>query len=285
MAVKQISDLTVTDRIRSATQFELQDPNNGSGYVTADILTNGVPFDTTTQFAGLTVANVMEVEAATKAGRIVCHPEAAVPGFTVGHYSYCCTDAGYISLGAAAALTDKVVTDISNIWAGLIIVKKINVSLITGALSGTRNGAAASKLWKASGRAGGAGGSTFSPGSQGGVVPFPAASGIGNLGLRTNQPQSMAQVNTVAGTTATVGAYKDVNPLSVVAGGAKNAVGNHFVNAPLYDWFVAEQPIVLTMNQGLSVTFTLPSAVTSQTFDAMVTMLWSEWMPYSPGDR
>lgn len=110
--------------------------------------------------------------------------------------------------------------------------------------------------------------------------------GKGSTGLKAIQPPSQVRIQ-IVGLNTTAQAYIDPNPIGVIEGAriAASAGTTQFRATDLYDYRVADQPIVLVPGTGLQVTMTMPAGATSQAFHAFVNMQWDEWTPVSPGDR
>lgn len=309
MANKQIDGLTATDRLRTGTQFELQDPVNGSGNITIDNLLAGIQWETPSQVAGVTAANIMEVEAKYLAARMrLCPDEVNVPaaGWQIGRYMW---SSGNYCVAAANPFTPvycaRTTTAIANApimlfcWphaGGLCVPKKVTATLVTGALTGARAGTCDLRMLRAYGLStaiGNTAGSIGSPASQGGTVggltdgTSATQPNAGSTGLKANQAPSQAHAQSFSSVTvAAAQAFIDTNPIGILQASANAVAGTTQIQSGvLYDWQVAEQPLILTPGTGFQINLNFPAAATSQTIWHFVNIIWDEWMPIAPGDK
>jgi hypothetical protein len=223
-----------------------------------------------------TAANIAEVEA-TKALRVTMRPLEVTPtdDFVINQYSVG-------SDAIAQSVTTTAGTDVVfflGAWfaAGFSIIRQIRASFWTSALSGTRNGTCVAKLWHTSSIIGTSNGNFLVP--DGGASPAAGTNRL-TLGLDGRQPPS--QMDMVFGANIAVGTNLDVpelEPLGVVYGECKNAIGSHIKNEILFDAKKAEVPLYLLRRQGFYVTFSYPAAVTSQTVNASLNIRWDEYFP------
>lgn len=302
MSNEKISDLTAIDRLRTGNLMELEDATNGSGKITVDEFLLGPPFDTTTQLLGFTAANTMEVESNTRAARLTARPDETnnlQAGWTVGRYAFSSSQM-YASGSLVVANNTTGVAAVTNgihlvfAWVncgGICVPKRITGFMATGAQGATGTaGATNMQLVRAYGLGPSLGAVTTDtvafPPSQGGNSVGGVAVVQGTSGLKASQPPSQATIHIVPLNT-TAQAYTDVSPIGVIEGGrvAAAAGSTQFLSRDLYDYRVAEQPIILVPGTGFQVTVTMPAGATSQGFHCFVNMTWDEWTPVSPGDK
>lgn len=295
-----ISDLTAADRLRSASLFELQDQTIvGSPQMDAITLGAGIPFDTTTQLLGFTAANTMEVEATTLAARLTLRPdEINYPpaGWSIGRYSWSTSQFGYVSIGAGAIAPNHIIMEFG--WlnvAGIAIIKKVKASFAVGASTNTAAGVAGFQMMRTYGLGVGLDtSSVISPGSQGGRGIGGRSPANTSTGMKTNQGPTQARINAGINRTSTdrgggnagQNAFVDPNPIGAVATGMIAGAGKSvFRDASLFDWMIAEQPLILVPGTGFEVQWTMPStsAGSSSTVMVFCNMQWDEWTLSAPG--
>lgn len=263
------------------------------------------------------MATALEVESATKAARVTLRPDDInspnASGVIIGRYAWSsanywnvnATNAfQYYTLSAGQPATKGIHMIFSWVNAGgIAIIKKVTANLVTGALTGTRNGLAAMYMY----RAYGLGPALLVPAANLNQVPFPPSQGgsvtgvssgpssttntegAGSTGMLANQPPSQARVD-IYNSGSTFGAaakgYIDTNPIGFIQGAAPNSAGgNIFVNEVLYDYVTAEQPLILVQGTGFQIMVDIPAAATSQTIGCFCNIQWDEWTPLSPGGR
>lgn len=282
---QKISDLTATDRLRTGTQFETQDPSVGSDYDTVDDLLVGPNWDTPSQVAGYTSANIMEVEAKYLAARMrLCPDEVNYPqaGWQIGRYLY--SQANFTYPSNAAAFTNS--KDFTMMWTftgGIMIPKKITGTIVVGARTAGQAGAADISLWRMYGITIG----IETPNNTVITMASPPAAGktqtgptglatpLGTGGLVTKQPPSLARLDD--NTTMAAMGYFDPFPFATVIGSAKAAAGSTpLQNVVLYDYMVAEQPLVLAPGTGIQMTYSLPGG-TATSHQVWLNVQWDEW--------
>lgn len=307
MANEKISDLTTITRLRTGTLLEVEDLTDGSRNITADVLLCGVNWDTPSQVLGYTVANTLEVETNTLAARLSLNPdETNLPqaGWTVSRQAWSSSQfytagtppaLGFLNPSAVAAFTDASPAIILEFaWvnvSGICVPKRILGSLATGALGASATaGTCNMRLFRAFGQ-GVALGTTIPvsfPPSMGGNSVGVGTTDVakGSTGLKANQPPSQARIQ-IVGLSTTAQAFTDQSPIGLIEGGriAASSGTTQFQNQPLYDYRVADQPLILVPGTGFQVTVTMPAGATSQAFHAFLNMTWDEWTPVSPGDK
>lgn len=252
-----------------------------------NIIPGGIGLDTTSQLIGLTSGNIAEVEAATRALRVTLRDDDFnIPGWKIGRYQ-----AG-VAHGVntqESPLTGATIDQgvVALFWIptngpGFAVIKRITVSLITAALSGARNGTCkmevvkiVSELGDGTGR-----GNALLPTSNISVAGKPLV-----LGLSNRQTAPQLGVNFANTASAILGSNTALEgqAFATIEGGAKNLAGSsQFVNELLWDYRVAEMPLICTTCWGALIRLTMPAAVTSQTFHFCANVTWDEWVPAAP---
>lgn len=304
MANEKISDLTPATRLRTGTLIEIEDLTDGSRSITADLLSAGVNWDTPSQVLGFTAANTMEVETNTLAARLNLNPDETnqpQAGWTVSRQAWSSSQfytAGtppalaFVNASAVTAITDGILLEFA--WvnvSGICVPKRILASLATGALGASATaGTCNMKLFRVFGQ-GVLLGTTIPvsfPPSMGGNSVGIGASDVakGSTGLKAYQPPGQARIQ-IVGLNTTAQGFTDASPIGLIEGGriAASSGTTQFQNQPLYDYRVADQPLILVPGTGFQVTLTMPAGATSQAFHAFLNMTWDEWTPVSPGDK
>jgi hypothetical protein len=300
----QISDLTTATRLLTGAQLEIQDVAAGSKNVTIDTLASGIVFDSPTQLVGNTAANTMEVEANSLAARLSARPDETnnpQAGWKVGRYAF--SSSQMYTPGSSTLILANNTTGVAAVtdgihlvfaWVntgGICVIKRVTGFMVTGAQGANGTvGMANMKLTRAYGLGPALAAITTDnipfPPTQGGNAPGGETPVQGTTGLKTNQPPSQAQIHIVPLNT-TAQAFTDPLPLGIITASRPAAgVGtNQFRGQDLYDYRVADQPLVLVPTTGFQITITMPAGATSQSVHCFVNMTWDEWTPVSPGDR
>jgi hypothetical protein len=233
------------------------------------------------QIFGRDGATVMQVEANTKAGRIVFYPADA------GAVQEQCFDLSHHSVGWSSNFSATTVFSASDIgflgWfnPGYSVIRKIWVSVGTSAVSGARGpGLGRAFVREMKPLLSGTGVNNFLvPPILNNVVLNNNANSIANFSsLRQRQPSpQMAVCSPIPGSTA-AGALTTGGTLGAILAevdfGVKSAVGTDLPPTMLHD-----AAIILEPGQGLAITLQMPAAVTSQTVNFAVNVVWDEWYP------
>lgn len=216
------------------------------------------------QIQGFTQANIMEVEAATKAARVTLRPEdyGSLGIYSVGNTS------GLVGAGAASNATI-----FSARWThatNLCLVKRVTLSMAAGPTAFAA-GVALFNLFVARSW-------TVSDSGQTSLVPTGNMSKLRTTGMGTSLfANSDIQI---AGTAAVTAGTRtlDGNPLGGVACGVTNVAGIG-VLAPYAIWEArpGEHPVVLAQNEGLVLRATVPA---TGTWQFGVKMDWTEITAY-----
>lgn len=296
---QKISDLTATDRLRTGTQFETQDPSVGSDYDTIDDLLTGPNWDTPSQVVGYTAANIMEVEAKYLAGRMRLGPDETnypAAGWNVGRYIYCSSNFGYAS-NSGNTVPDVDQPEMHFLWTvsnGICVMKKVVATLIAGAATSPAAGTISLKLWRLFGL------SCNVPLTNVTQIFPPAANilqtggittALGTTGFVGNQPPSQANIAVLLNATlSTQVGFRDAQPFSILEYSRGAAAGvTVFQNKVMFDHQAGgEQPLILAPGTGIACTFSFPTggAVGSnQVRFPIFQFQWDEWTLSDPGDR
>jgi hypothetical protein len=238
-----------------------------------------------TQVLGDTSANILEVETATKAARVVFEPSGSSPRealFDICHYR-----AGVPVNGNAntAAISACEMISMANAFSnGTIgILRRVTAGMNTSAISGARIGVCAIEMYEIfSVYNMNALASRFVPpgggGSDGACTISP---NYCSLNSRQSQPQLIVQRGTGG---AAVPAFSGLNQgfdINLVFGTVKTAVGLNIPPTVLFDHQI-NGPFVMPRGSGFSVVYTAPAAVTSQSLNGFVNVAWDEWQLKAP---
>jgi hypothetical protein len=236
-------------------------------------------------FLGDTSANILEVETATKAARVVFEPSGSSPRealFDICHYR-----AGVPVNGNAntAAISACEMISMANAFSnGTIgILRRVTAGMNTSAISGARIGVCAIEMYEIfSVYNMNALASRFVPpgggGSDGACTISP---NYCSLNSRQSQPQLIVQRGTGG---AAVPAFSGLNQgfdINLVFGTVKTAVGLNIPPTVLFDHQI-NGPFVMPRGSGFSVVYTAPAAVTSQSLNGFVNVAWDEWQLKAP---
>jgi hypothetical protein len=234
-----------------------------------------------------TLGNPAEVEAATKALRAVAYPEDTTDlSFNIGRYQVAsgATNANVANaMGTSAAAANDIAVLALFARPCVVMLKRISASVASGAVSGTRAGTCRLDLHKFHGMSSIASGTSFSPDTG---TAF--ASGHGNRGLITRQPQSLADlyIQPPLPLSAMPTAVVDTNPISTILSSASSAVGQSAIRQrDLFNSRTADQPLIISPYNGVVVRITWPAAVTSQSLTVLLTFRWDEWQITAPDGR
>lgn len=297
----EIGDLDPTDRLRTGTLFETQDPVDGSERDSVDGILAGTDWDTPSQVAGYTAANIMEVEAKYLAARMTMRPdEANYPpaGWTVGRYLYCNSNFAYAA-NSGNTPPDVNQPEMHFCWNnsnGICVMKKITGTLIAGAAVSPLAGTIDLKLWRLFGL------SCNIPNTNVTQIFPPAANktqtgpaglttALGTTGLVGNQPPSQAYIAVLlSALTNTQVGFRDAVPFSICEYSRGAAAGVTVIqNEVMYDYQRGgEMPLILAPGTGIACTFSFPAgalAGSNQVRFPIFQFQWDEWTLSDPGDR
>jgi hypothetical protein len=223
------------------------------------------------QIEGFTLANIAEVEAATKALRTVLrYPNGDNESvLQIGRYSM-----GFQTSHVATTTftANSEILTLANLSPVIVGINEIILSVATAAVTVTRAGQCRFALQQ------------ILPinamyGAAGFLQPSTAA-GAGNQSMRTLQPPPsliVGQSSTgVGGPPAFIGKLITSPTIAEVDAGADATVSTNLKPTSLLDRF-AGTPIYLAPNTGLYLGSTFPAASASQTVNYAITIQWNEW--------
>lgn len=242
-----------------------------------------------TQILGYTPANILEVEANTRAARVTYRAQAGGPAEEM---AYCISEHSLGMTFEHSATTTwpayaEVMTAGNPGMPMISMLRKMTVGAATKAVTGARLGVSKLELYQIYPLVGM--GQTFQwilPSLT--TLPAPSAlvTQVGNTkSLRCTQDNPLWIVQGAfsiapAATTA-VGVVTTSKPVGVAQGEAKSAIGTNIVPSVVFD-HMAAGPLVLPPFSGLVLGAIFPAAVTSQTVDYFVNMQWTEWQARMP---
>jgi hypothetical protein len=236
----------------------------------------------TAQFEGYTIANIAEIEAATKALRVT--PRAF--GDMTDSVLCCNRFAMGLQISHVATTTflaNSEVLTLMNLSANPVAIRRIGLSVATVALTGARVGlmrVCGMQMYACTSMYNHA--FLFNP-PVGQADNFGA--NVSGLKLRQNSPtlfigcsQNSLAPNGVPGFTAVVSGGRTIGE---VTGGAPAAVGTNVKPYWFFDSY-GEEPFWLHPTMGLFINSTFPAAGTSQTIRYALSLVWDEWLPATP---
>lgn len=285
MVDKTIGALDPIVRPLATDVYETESLTEGSVRIDFDTLRCGPMLPAVTQALGFTAANIVEVEAATKAMRVTVRPTDLGGGqdqmFTVTRHavgaqaSLTLTTASYADYGFFAGWWD---------FSGLAFLNKCSISMCTSAVSGTRVGNCVMRLSKVS--------PMLSPGPSSTLIipPLTAAANapsgdFSSLDIRQVTPQLFLTVAQASTSLVTAGIEQQTKSLSVAVGNCRAVVGEQNIKPhALFDaWDNGSyQPYTMSIGHGFVVTADGPAASTSQTINVSANFQWDEWIPVAP---
>lgn len=285
----KISQIPVHDNSPAGTNMlESEQAGGTSVYSTIDEVLNPV-MPAVTQLQGYTIANVAEVEAATKALRAMLRAEDIAFGadavFAVSRHmlgAQCAISATTQALTFAAGTG----TVLGAVWGfnGLALLKKCTVSVVTSAVSGARLGNISCRLhrnWPAINTVAVTSDilPPIGPAGGGGVGAMLPSSNYNTMNIQQAQPLMVVSIGSAAASIVT-GGIESSKALGVAMGGAQSAVGQNIPPTTIFDCVGGGyEPYVMIANTGFNVTLDVPAAVTSQTLSVSVNLQWDEWIP------
>jgi hypothetical protein len=197
------------------------------------------------QIAGNTIGNILEVEAATHAARVVLRPEDYG---SLGIYSLAASN-GASAMAAGLAAASPIY---SFRWgnANLALVKRVTLSVGAGATAFTAGAATFNMIAARS----------FTASDTGGVSILPSGNQnkqrTGLMGTTLLTDARISQTATLTAGTRT----KDAQALaSLVAGGPATAGTQILLPYPIFDQRPGEHPLVLAQNEGFVIEATVPA--------------------------
>lgn len=230
------------------------------------------------QILGDTSANILEIEAANDAARVVYEPMAGGGArelnFDVGHYA---TSTHIQQNASTGAFSASEMVSVGNVRGAVIgIVRRVTAMAATNSVVGARAGVCSIQMSELFGAKDMSGNSFippfFSPGDG-----FTATLDYASLNSKQMAPnlifQRISNANPSAGSYSALrsGAFQ-----SQFVGGAQSAVGMNIPPAHLFDHRV-NGPLILPPYSGFSVMWSYPTAVTSQQNIGFVRIAWDEW--------
>jgi hypothetical protein len=237
------------------------------------------------QILGDTSANILEIETATKAARVVYQPSAG--GAREVNFDICHYRAGVPVNGNAttAAINGAEMMTMANTQGGAIgILRKVTAGMNTSAVAGARIGLCAIQMFEIFGVYNMSGSTAiyilppFGGGSDGAIG---VTADYCSLNSRQNQPQLRAQRSTGGVGVPSYSGIGQGQNFNTIFGTAKTAVGANIPPTVLFDHQV-NGPFVMTRGSGFSVTYSSPAAVTSQSINGFVNWSWDEWQIKTP---
>jgi hypothetical protein len=284
----KISDLTGIVRPVATDVYEVESVAEGSVKNDHWTLLQGPMLPAISQALGYTSANIVEVEANTKAMRVTVRPTDLGGGqdqmFTVSRHA--------VGIQTSLTLTTLSYTDFSFVagwwtWTGIAFLNKVSVSMCTSAVSGARTGPSMLRLTEVNPMI------ALSAATNLFVPPMGTPSPNASTGLFSSLKNDQLQPSLflAATLTNTSIAYSGLEvfskPLGLVFGGARLLAGEQ--NIPptmLFDAWAngSYQPYTMATNTGFSIAGDGPAAGTSQTINVAASLQWDEWVP-APQDR
>jgi hypothetical protein len=240
-----------------------------------------------TQISGFS-GTLLEVEANTKAGRVTLRANEAgslfEQAYDVGHY---CMGFGGSFAFTSTWPTEADAASIEWFGPGIAVIRKLWISLATTQLTGARAGAGHAFLNELKSAVG-------SPGTNTWITPLVSNGNIlnansfqNNNSLRQRQltPQIILaspgfNIGAAGSALGFVGGAQATNKtVGEAMFGAKSVIGTDLPPTSLIDTYMGGQPLVLEAAQGLVLQLVYPAAVTSQTVNYTVNVIWDEWYP------
>jgi hypothetical protein len=283
-----IGGLTGVVRPVATDKFEAESLVEGSVSMDLPTLLCGPMLPAISQVLGFTSANIVEVEAATKAMRVTVRPTDLGMGqdkmFNVSRHA--------VSVQTSLTLTTVSYTDFSFVagwwtWPGVAFLNKCTASLCTSALTGARSGVSMLRLTEVNPMiALSAATNLFVP-----PIGTPAPNASNGLFSSLNGKQLQPSLFMAATLTNTSIGYSGLEifskPLGIAMGSTRAIVGEQNI-APvvLFDAYAngGFEPYAMATNTGFSLAGDGPGAGTSQTVNVAASFQWDEWLP-SPVDR
>jgi hypothetical protein len=242
-----------------------------------------------TQVLGDTSANILEVETATKAARVVYQPLGGGNSslrealFDVGHYRVGCPVVG--NANTAAITSCEMITMANPFSAGTIgILRKVTAGMSTFAVAGARLGLCSIQMneifavYNMNSQAF----RMIPPGGGGGDGQNTISGDYCSLNSKQSQPQLIVQRNTGGASVPAFSGLQYGVYINQLIGPAKSAIGLNIPPTVLFDHQV-NGPFMMARGSGFSVTYTAPAAVTSQSLNGFVNVAWDEWQLKAPG--
>lgn len=286
MVDKTIGVLTQIVRPLATDQYEAESVSEGTVRIDFDTLRCGPMLPAVSQALGFTIANIVEVEAATKAMRVTVRPADLGQGqdqmFAVTRHA--------VGVQTLLTLTTSAYSDfvfVAGWWsfAGIAFLNKCDVALCTSAVSGARAGVSMLRLCSVAPMLG-AGAATQ-------VVVPPIGTPVPNVNnalynsLRTDQPPPQLFITAaVSSTTVPItGIEVYSKPLGLAIGSTRLLAGEQNI-APQRIFDAAAngsyQPYTMPLNTGFTISGEGPAAGTSQTLNVSANFQWDEWIPVPP---
>jgi hypothetical protein len=247
---------------------------------------------TLSQIAGLDGTTLLEVEANTKAGRVTLRPTDAgslgEQAFDVTHHSIGASS----NFSATTTFTSSDLLFIGWFITGLMVIRKLWVTISTSALTGARAGNGAIFLRELKPLLGSV---------SSNLLAIPPQATIGNnlnLGtasvqnfhsLRQRQGAPQCLIGLPTANTAPNGSMNwtgsvvpSTQSSAQILFGVKSQIGIDLPPTMLIDVAAGQQPLILESSQGLVLGISYPAAATSQVVNFSVNAVWDEWVPVPP---